>query len=153
VRAWLAYYGAPLYGETLARSTPAPAPELVLAEGLAFSRRDPFVARALPVALWRQSAHLDLDLLRHEVSKRGQDRAFGFFLELTGKLSQDPRIEAAAQASRPRSPLPLAPFFEKAQGPLEAMLAERNTPPLARAWGFTMNMGLDSFETMFRKAR
>ena len=31
-------------------------------------------------------------------------------------------------------------------------LADKNTPDLARRWHFRMNLGLDSFEELFRKA-
>jgi hypothetical protein len=33
----------------------------------------------------------------------------------------------------------------------ERRLAELRTPEVARKWGFRMNMGMDSFESMFRK--
>jgi hypothetical protein len=33
----------------------------------------------------------------------------------------------------------------------EQNLAEKNTPTVARNWHFLMNMGLDSFETLFEK--
>ena len=33
----------------------------------------------------------------------------------------------------------------------ERKLAELRTPEVARKWGFRMNMGMDSFESMFAK--
>ena len=33
----------------------------------------------------------------------------------------------------------------------ERKLAEMRTPEVARKWGFCMNMGMDSFESMFKK--
>jgi hypothetical protein len=39
------------------------------------------------------------------------------------------------------------------QGTLARALADQNTPPVARSWGYRMNMGMDVFESMFAKAK
>src|SRR5262245_1428506 len=64
VQAWLAHLGAPLYGSTAVMASDVPAPERALAEALPLARREPSVARALPVALYRCRGRLDFSLLR-----------------------------------------------------------------------------------------
>jgi hypothetical protein len=74
-------------------------------------------------------------------------------LDLAARLSADRRLRNAAAALRPSSPPRSTNFFTNHQGPLARALAERNTPPVARAWGYRMNMGMDAFESMFAKAK
>ena len=54
---------------------------------------------------------------------------------------------------QPSSPHPSANFFTNHQGELARVLADQNTPPVARDWGYRMNMGMDAFESMFAKAK
>ena len=62
-------------------------------------------------------------------------------------------LRSAAAALRPSSPRPSTNFFTNHQGALARVLADQNTPPVARAWGYRMNMGMDVFESMFAKAK
>jgi transcriptional regulator with XRE-family HTH domain len=154
VRVWLARYGAPLYGagETEVGED-LPRPEYVLAEALKLARQDAAVARALPVAFWRTYASLDLAHLRRLAAERRQERALGFFLELTGQLAQAPALARAARPLRRSVRSRRASQFFKVRSRLERQLAELKTPAVARRWGFRMNMGQDSFEATFRKER
>jgi hypothetical protein len=151
-RAWLARFGAPLYGESLVRGEPAPRAEEVFRSALDLARRDASVARALPVALWRQRARLDFDELVRLARAHGVERTLGFFLELTARLAGgDQRLLALADSLRPRLPSQAVDFFPT-RGRLERAAAEENTPPVARDWGYRMNLGMDSFASMFEKA-
>jgi hypothetical protein len=47
-------------------------------------------------------------------------------------------------------PLKTTQFFQPTTR-RERQLAELKTPEVARKWGFRMNMGLDSFASMFEK--
>ena len=152
-RAWLAHYGAPLYGESMLSGRAAPDLERLVVDALALSRRDPSVTRALPVLLWRRRGDLDMAKLRRLAGARGRARTLGFFLDLAARLSGDRRLRSTAAALRPLSPCPLTNFFTNHQGPLARALAEENTPPVARSWGYRMNMGMDAFESMFAKAK
>jgi transcriptional regulator with XRE-family HTH domain len=149
LKGWLAHYGAPLYGPA---TDPAavPPPEVVLACALALSRESASVARALPLAFWKTRAELDLGRLLKEGERRGQARVLGFFLDLTSRLSSAPTFEAAARKLRVRALSRPAQFFQPTT-PRERKLAELRTPDVARKWGFRMNMGMDSFESMFAK--
>jgi transcriptional regulator with XRE-family HTH domain len=153
VQAWLAHLGAPLYGSTAVVPSDVPPPERVLAEALPLARRESNVARALPVAFHRARERLDFRLLRRLAAERGQERALGFFLDLTSELSGD---EALAREARPlaahlRRHKRASQFF-KVHSPTERRLAEMKTPPTARRWGFRMNMSQDSFSSTFLKA-
>jgi hypothetical protein len=119
----------------------APDLEKLVVDALALSRRDPSVTRALPLLLWRRLAE-----------GMGRARALGFFLDVTARLSGDRRLRRGAAALRPSSLFPAADFFTTHRGALARALAEQNTPPVARAWGYRMNMGMDAFESMFAKA-
>ena len=152
-RAWLAHFGAPLYGRSLLPRQVAPDLEKLVVDALAFSRRDPSVTRALPVLLWRRRDDVDLAKLRRLARGKGRERTLGFFLDLTARLSGDRRLRAAAVALRPSSPFRSTNFFRSHQGPLARALAEENTPPVARSWGYRMNMGMDVFESLFAKAK
>ncbi|HEY2902670.1 MAG TPA: hypothetical protein VGL59_18955 [Polyangia bacterium] len=91
-RAWLAHYGAPLYGRSLLPGRVAPDLEKLVVDALALSRRDPSVTRALPVLLWRRRGEVDLAKLRRLAGFKGRERTLGFFLDLTARLSGDRRI-------------------------------------------------------------
>lgn len=149
VRGWLAAAGAPLGSPRPKR--PAPPLEEALAEALALSHRDATVARVLPLVLWRQRGRLNLDRLVQQASRRDERPALGYFLELAGQFGGDVRLVRAARALRDRRRTGTRPFFTGPQGRHAAEVARRNTPKEALRWGYVMNMGLDSFKTMFDK--
>lgn len=150
-RAWLAHYGAPLAGHTLVAGSAAPELAKVVVDGLALSRRDASVARALPVLLWRCRADLDVAKLCQLATRKRRERALGFFLDLTARLSGDRRLRNAAAALRPTRPPTATKFFTRRESPLARMVAEERTPPVARMWGYRMNMPMESFRSLFEK--
>jgi hypothetical protein len=152
-RAWLAHYGAPLFGKSLVADRVAPALERVVVDALALCRRDASLTRALPVLLWLRRADLDMTKLRRLAAARRRDRTLGFFLDLTARLSGDRRLRNAAAVLRRARPRALAKFFTRPESALARAVAEERTPPVARAWGYRMNMPMDSFETLFEKFR
>ena len=149
LKGWLAYYGATLYGPETDPAT-VPPPETVLADGLKLARGSASVARALPLAFWKTRERLDLDRLLKEGERRGQARTLGFFLDLTSQLSSERTFGGAAAKLRVR-PLSRPTQFFRPTTLRERRLAELRTPDVARKWGFRMNMGMDSFESMFEK--
>jgi hypothetical protein len=152
-RAWLAHYGAPLYGQSALSGRAAPELERLVVDALGLSRRDPSLTRALPVLPWRRRGDLDMAKLVGLAQAKGRERTLGFFLDLAARLSGDRRLRSAAAALRSSSPPPSTNFFTNHQGALARVLADQNTPPVARAWGYRMNMGMDAFESMFAKAK
>lgn len=149
VRGWLSALGAPLASP--APKGRAPKAETVLADALALAHRDATVARTLPLVLWRQADHLDMDRLVQEATRRDERAALGLFLELAGRFGRDARLTVAATQLRDRRRTRLRPFFQRPQGAYETLLAERHTPAAVRRWGYLMNTGLDSFEALFEK--
>jgi hypothetical protein len=152
-RAWLAHYGAPLGGQSLVAGLVAPDLEKVVVDGLALSRRDASVARVLPVLLWLHRDDLDLSKLRRLAASEDRERALGFFLDLTARLSGDRRMRNAATALRAARPPAPTKFFARRESPLARMVAEERAPSVARMWGYRMNMPMDSFRSLFERHR
>ena len=73
-------------------------------------------------------------------------------MELTATLLKDKTLKKRARKLVDRRRKKMEPFF-KNQKPsrFEQKLVEKNTPMVARNWHFSMNMGMDSFEDLFRK--
>jgi hypothetical protein len=155
---WLAHYGAPLYGLKVTKNSQPVSVEEALARGLALARTSGTVARALPAVFWANRNKLDFQLLRTKSEELVQGKALGFFLDLTSVLAgkELPSFKETADSLRARySPLPLlarpVQFFTPTTR-LERPLAELCTPAVARRWGFLMNMDLECFASLFRKA-
>lgn len=150
VRAWLKAHGAPLAGPG-ARATSRPAVEDVLTPALRLAHRDAAVARALPVLLWRQHEHLDWERVFGDARTAREDQALGFFLDLTAELADSRELATLARSLRDRRRKKTRPFFVGSQGAHALALARKNTPRVAKRWGFTMNMPLESFVALFEK--
>lgn len=149
VRGWLRDLGAPLGAPPTSGQTPAA--ETVVVEGLALAHVNSTVARVMPLVLWRQRETLDLDRLVREATRRDERETLGFFLELTGRLGRYRRFTDAARPLRDRRKTRPKLFFARPHGAYDLALARKNTPAVARRWGYLMNMGVDSFESMFTK--
>jgi len=145
----LAAVGAPVGAP---RRNPTPADlEATLADGLVLAHRDATLARTLPLLFWRQRDSFDLDRLVAQASRRGERFALGLFLELAGRLGHEPTLVQAARRLRDRRRTAVRLFFTRPQGPFLMALTRRNTPRVARRWGYLMNMTVDSFRTLFDK--
>lgn len=150
VRSWLAEAGAPLLAEPA--EEPSPALEVVLAESLVLAHRDATVARVMPLLLWRRRDDVDVDRLTAEATRRDERQALGFFLDLAGQLGRSPALKAAGRRLRDGRRRRVEAFFRGGHGgQLALAAARRTTPAVARRWGFLMNVGLDSFASLFEK--
>lgn len=150
VRSWLRAAGAPIGASEPDR---LPTLEQLVAAGVALAHRDATVALVLPVVLWRQRDYLDYDRLANEATRLNERHALGFYLELTGQLGGDRRLVSAARPLRDKRCTRPRLFFAKPHGRYALVAAGRNTPPVARKWGYRMNMPLDSFASAFSKHR
>jgi hypothetical protein len=136
--------GAPLGGlEPLA--VPPAEQMSTLLQGAQLARRDPVVARCLPLCFWNLRDALDVKAFGDLTSRAEDKHALGFFLELTGELGGDRRLLGLAERLRDRRMTALREFFHS--GRREAA----REFDLATRWGFRMNMGMDSFQTLFAK--
>lgn len=100
----------------------------------------------------RQRGRLDFGKLARQAREAGSERELGFFLELTARLGNDQKMLGQARLLRRPGPHLDATDFFPVRGRLEREAAARNSPPVALEWGFRMNMGMDSFESMSGKA-
>jgi hypothetical protein len=148
VKSMLVALGAPLRGVDPV-DVPKNEEMSVLVRGVSLARRDPVVARCLPLCFWKLESRLDMKALEALTASRPEEKhALGFFLQLTGELSGDRRLVGLAE--------PLRDLRMKTKRDFFLMPVRRSTSrdfPLADAWGFKMNTDLDSFRVLFEKFR
>ena len=97
VRNWLRGIGAPIVQVGSADQPPPPLEELVAA-GLHLTHSDASVARAMPIVLWRNRAHLRFDKLARAARQEGEGATLGLFLDLTSQLTNDPELAKFARS-------------------------------------------------------
>jgi hypothetical protein len=145
LRKALAGLGAPLRGVPKI-TVPADERMAVLARGAVLARRDPTLARCMPLCFWPLRDSLDVPAFA-DLASRAEDRhALGFFLELTGDLGGDRRLGGLAETLRDRRLTAQRDFF--LSSPRGSLVREF---PTAAKWGFRMNTDLESFRTLFEK--
>jgi len=111
----------------------------------------PPLVLVLPPLIWRHRDTLDQARLFRAAMGRNERQALGFYLELTGQLGGDQRLVRRARRLRDRRRVALQPFFAGGRGAFARAAAQEKSPPVARQWGFLMNMELESFAATFRK--
>lgn len=117
----------------------------VLADGVDLARRDPVVARSLPLCVWKQRDRLDVKSIWALQSGPEEKHALAFFLDLASELGNDRRLTGMAEGLRDHRLTQLKPFFRSS-----ASGATRDFA-LAKKWGFMMNADLESFRALFDK--
>lgn len=153
VLASLEALGAPL----LVQPKPDPSaaerlcPEASIAAGVQLARSSATLARALPVVIHQTRSVLDFDRLLREARHRSEPHPVGMFLELTASLDSDARLCREASRFRDGRRRGVQDFFVRATSGVQRALAERNTPEVARRWGYRMNLGMDAFESTFAR--
>lgn len=145
VRAGLVALGAPLRGVAATNVSVAERMS-VLAQGVELARRDPTVARTLPLCFWRLRDQLDAKELESAMNRAEDKHALAFFLELTSELGGDRRLLGLAENLRDKRLTSVRDFFQ-----LGSRERSVRAFPLAEKWGFKMNMALDSFQSLFDK--
>jgi hypothetical protein len=144
VRAQLAQAGAPLRADLPVTPT-VPVEDLML-DSLRLARRDPEIARVLPVFLFRQLQQgLDIDRLAERAGEQGSRHVLGFFLALTARLSGDTALARRARALRDHRVKNQELFLTSSASRSSKAFA------LARAWGLRMRADAEWFESLFRK--
>lgn len=151
VRANLAKFGAPLFGPTQSKIDLSL--EETLVYGLRLARNDSTVARALPVVIAKNKKKYDLARLEYLARKNKMLPVLGFYLELTALLSKDKMLKIFARQLMDHRRRKTELFFSSHKmNKFEQSLTEKNTPAVARRWHFAMNIGMDSFESLFQKS-
>ncbi|MCB0342215.1 MAG: hypothetical protein H6626_00150 [Pseudobdellovibrionaceae bacterium] len=150
VKASLVFYGAPL--QEKGKSVAELSLEETLVLGVLYSKQESYLLRTLPLVLWRHRKEVSFDRLMHFALKYDIKREVGFVLDLTGKLSKYRKFSKEAGKFVDGRHRKSESFFQKARiTGAQTTLEELNTPRLARKWLFTMNVGMDSFESFFEK--
>jgi hypothetical protein len=104
------------FGTQVARGKPECDLGAVLLRALEASRRDPTLARMLPVFIWRLRAELDIPAVVSRAKRLGRASELGYFLELAGTLGRAATLSRAAKTLRPHARRPPRLFFESAAG-------------------------------------
>jgi hypothetical protein len=144
LRRKLVALGAPLRG--VEPQTVQASDEMkTLIEGAELARRDPVVARCMPLCFWTLRDSLDARELQALASRAEDKHAVGFFLEVTGELGGDRRLLGLAESLRDRRMKAVREFFQTGRHEVAREFA------LATKWGFRMNMDLDAFRSLFTK--
>ena len=154
LRASLQELGAPLVLDVLPtfRSFPEQTLEETLVRASVQSKKDPSMARTLPLALFRNFDSLDPELLKYWATKLNAKQEVGMFLELSADLAKSPKLKKLSRNFKDKRVKETKDFFETSS-PLMRKLSERNTPEVARRWKFRMNMSMDSFQSTFDRFR
>jgi hypothetical protein len=106
----------------------------------------------LPLCFWYHRDHLDFTRLAERAKRDREKHALGLLLEVTTALSGDRRFTRWASKLRDRRIHRPREFFHGTTPTRRAReQADRNTPAVARRWGYRMNMDLDTFRTLFEK--
>ena len=125
--------------------------EDALVRGVQEARTDANLATVLPLSFAGAAARgLDHERLLQLARDAGEKAAVGFFLDLTGTLTGDRRFRRWATRFRDRRRGVERPFFP-GETRFGRLLAQRNTPRLARAWGFRMNLPAEAFAAAYEK--
>ena len=148
LRAFVAHFGG-----RHVRSTTKCSLENVVLRAVATSRRDPALARMLPVFLWRVRDSLDLDALAAKAVRQGCASTVGYFLDVTGKVGPTRTFSKAVSSLRPHvhADRPVFLFSKTKRYPWEAAHARENTPEHARRWGLLVPMPLEGYKSYFAK--
>lgn len=127
--------------------------EELLVKTVVLSKKNSTLLRVLPLLVKRLGPRLNSHQLVYWSKQHHVDRELGFLLELTAKLSGEKKFGTLARKLKDNRWGKPEPFLdsEKDLTGFQAMLVEENTPALAKKWFLTMNMGLDSFESHYRK--
>jgi hypothetical protein len=153
MRSVLAYYGAQLVSVFPPPDRLPSATDAVL-QSLTVLRDDPAMAGTLPVVLWKHRAELDPARLVEAARAMGEGQRMGFVLEMTAHVSGDERFAHWAATLRDKRVRRTRNFFRSdgmENSPYHKQMLEMHTPDLARRWGFSMNMSMQSFQDYFRK--
>ena len=138
--------GAPLGGWRPNRRLSS---ETALVQALGFAKENATLLRSLPVVLARTWRDLDWDELERGARARGHLALLGMLTELTASLANVAGLREKAQ--RWWHPPRETRHLFRPRNAFDKELAERHSPAVARKWGFLMNVGEDSFRTLYER--
>lgn len=125
----------------------------LLVKTVLLAKKDSTLLRVLPLLVNRLGAKLNEQQLGYWSKQYHVDREVGFALDLTAKLSGEKRYSTLAKKLKDKRWSKPSFFLKSEEGlsGFRAKLVDENTPELAKKWFLKMNVGLDSFESIFAK--
>jgi hypothetical protein len=143
----LVAYGAPLVSWEPVRHMPL---EQALVQGLGLSHAHPALFRVLPLVLLQHTNTLDWDRLRALAREASVEAELGLLVELTAQAVGRPKLMHAVSALQPPADGPVR-FFHEPHSEFGRELARQRTPPVAKRWGFWLDLSEDSVRALVRK--
>ena len=140
-------HGAPIRRSKVARRLPL---EHALAVAARQSRQDGTVLRVLPLMLVRLHGRLDQEKLWQECHRLDVEQTMGYLLDLAGRVTASKQLQEWAADYRDGR-RHLIHYFFAPRNRYEEELARRHTPPLARRWGFYLNVPESDFKDLLVK--
>lgn len=146
VKESLAAMGAPLGVRPIRHLDP----DATLVRALRIARRDGTVLRVLPLVVARNEQTLDWAALKERARREKLKGELGVIVDLAGHLLERPSLRRRVADLKDRRRKKMR-YFPEPRSSFERALAEGRTPPIARAWGFFMNVSEDSFRSTLSK--
>jgi DNA-binding transcriptional ArsR family regulator len=146
--------GLPMVGDLSAlRNETVQDDEELVVKAVCKAKGNPTLARSLPVVLVNVLPNVNPHRLHFWANKNKVKKELGFFIALTAHLSNEPALKKMAKLFFDKRWSKPEYFLETEKGArgFQARLVESNTPSLAKTWKLKMNLGLDSFESLFNK--
>jgi hypothetical protein len=143
----LVAYGAPLVSWKPVRHMPL---EQALVQGLALSHEHPALFRVLPLVLLRNVHALDWERLHALAHGASVEAELGLLVELTAEAMGRPELMRGVAMLRP-PPEGTLRFFHEPRSEFGRELARQRTPPVAKRWGFWLDMSEDSVRALVHK--
>ncbi|HYO55945.1 hypothetical protein [Archangium sp.] len=143
----LVAYGAPLVSWKPVRHMSL---EQALVHGLGLSHGHPALFRVLPLVLLRNAEALDWERLRALARDASVAAELGLMVELTAKAVGRPELMHGVSALR-LPPDGALRFFHEPRSEFGRELVRQRTPPVAKRWGFWLDMSEDSVRALVQK--
>jgi hypothetical protein len=143
----LVAYGAPLVSWEPVRHMSL---EQALVQALGLSHEHPALFRVLPLVLLRNANTLDWSRLRALAGEASVEAELGLLVELTAQAVGKPELVQGVSALRPPS-VGVLRFFHEPRSEFGRELARQRTPPVAKRWGFWLDLSEDSVRALVRK--
>lgn len=128
-------------------------PEELLVRAVKLAKKNATLLRVLPLMLKKMGDELNLYQLVYWGKRYGVNRELGFLLDLTAEITKNKKFSKLARQFKDKRWSKPEYFFNSDNNlsGFQAKLTEKNTPELAKKWYLKLNMGLDSFQTLYAK--
>jgi hypothetical protein len=141
----LAAFGAPLLGVPKRAELSL---EETLVKALPLARKEVSVLCCLPILLGRHADRIWWERVELGAQQNGQVAVLGLVLELTATFARKAELSTRAQKLREKVSGPPEYFFAL-RNPSEGDWVQKQTPELAKRWGFWMELREETLRNIF----